>query len=111
MTQTTETQAALEEGLAPLYEQTAEIQSAYLRRKERAELIASLKAEQQVDNEILSNALESQNLQGFTAGGKVRVRLSDVNTPRLDAKLLKEMLPEVFKRFTVVTKSQRLTVN
>ncbi len=103
-----ETEAALNEGLAPMPEDLLQLRDEWIVLKDQIDMLNERKDEIKV---IISKRLEDDGLQGYTWGGKVRARISSVTTPRLDSKKLKETMPHIWNQFIKITKSERFTMD
>lgn len=99
--------AAALEGLAPMPDDLIPL---------RTRRLALMKRRDKLDEELdqirdeFAERLEEDNLQGFILDGKVRARRSEVHNTRLDTKAIKAELPDVFAKYSKVTKSVRINI-
>lgn len=103
----TEAQAAELEGLKPANAAVLRLITAH--EDAKAAKVAAEKLRDAAAKE-LGKLLESGDLQGFTYGGKVVVRLSTVRTPRFENERFKLSHPRLWAAFTKITVSKRLNV-
>lgn len=100
--------AALAEGIAEMPADLVALREEKIALQERKDALESRIAE---IRDIFGKRLEEDGLQGYTYHGKVHARRSEVRTPRLDTKALKEKHPKIFAAFTKVTESVRVVIN
>lgn len=100
--------AALDEGLAPMPAHLIPLRTRAIKLKEQ---IDKLTAERNEIKEIFGKELDDAGLQGFVLHGKVHARVSHGTRTQIDSKLLKEKMPQVWKRFLKTTKYRSVTVS
>lgn len=103
-----ETEAAQLEGLAPMPSDLVTLRNRKLELDEQA---SAIKVEIDAIKATFDQRLQAEGVQGFVLNGKVHGRRSEVTTARVDAALLKEKHPRIYKAFLKVTKSVRITIN
>lgn len=108
MTDTTELEAQLNEGLAPM---PAEMIALREESNVLKEQIDALTARRNEIKEIFGKHLEDEGLQGFLLNGKVHARVTYGTRTTVDSKELKEKMPHIWKKFLKTTKYTSITVN
>lgn len=105
---TTELEAQLNEGLAPMPAELVDLREESNLLKEQ---IDALTARRNEIKEIFGKHLEDEGLQGFLLHGKVHARVTYGNRTAVDSKLLKEKMPHVWRKFLKTTQYKSITVN
>jgi predicted phage-related endonuclease len=103
----TELEAAENEGLVKANAKQVALLKRYHAKKDR---LNALQAELDEIRDEFRAQLEEDALQGLLVNGKVMVRRSVVNTPRIDTKKLKADFPEIANQLVLVTTSVRMTI-